>query len=166
MGCWEVHNTRALRRAGARCAFLLGTALMVVCFALGFVQSWQDDGGPPELPFDELGQGRAYAVAGDHRAAAQQLRAYALMEPAVGANWTRLANYLWHTAGDQPGAIEAYERALLTFPVPVEAHRALAILYARNGRPDDAHEQALVVTSLGASVPPEVWQAIRRERDR
>jgi Flp pilus assembly protein TadD len=65
--------------------------------------------------------------------------------------------------GDRAGAIQAYERSLQTLPTPTETHRALAILYTREGRLPEAREQADIALELGLTLPVDVWQALARE---
>jgi len=150
-------------RGALRATFAVGVALFATSIALGIFQSWRAHGAPPELRFDQLGQARELAAAGDREAAVRQLRTYALLHPQHADGWVRLGGYLWQTMGDRPAAIEAYERSLLTLPTPVQTHTALAILYVREGRIDEAREHANMARANGVTLPADVWRALARQ---
>lgn len=143
-----------LARNVYRLAFIVGTAVFVAAFALGVADAWRHGGRLPELPYDELAQARDASAQGDVAGAARQLRTYAALQPAKADGWMRLGQFL-QAMGDAPGAIDAYERALTTTPVPVEAYEQLALLYWARGDRDLALARARVAEAQGVTFAPD-----------
>lgn len=143
-----------LARQVSRLAFVVGTAAFAVAIALGIADAWRHDGSLPGLPYDELAQARDASALGDLDGAARQLRTYAALQPARAEGWMRLGQFL-KSNGDEAGAIDAYERALTTTPVPAEAYGQLAVLYWKTGAQDLARARARVALQNGVTFPPD-----------
>lgn len=142
-----------------RAVFALGVATFLSAFGLGVLQAWRTSGRPPELLYDELGEGRDATAAGDLATAERQLRTYALLQPEMSDGWVRLGQFL-QKKGDRPGAIAAFERALQILPQPIYAYQALAILYYQEGDVPRARELARFALEHGGKFTPEVHQAL------
>ena len=140
-----------------RVVFAIGVTTFLVAFGLGIVQAWQNSGRLPELPYDELGQGRDALALGDVETAKRQLRTYALLQPDKSDGWMRLGAFLQGN-DDRRGAIEAFERALKTLPQPLNAYQSLAVLYYQEGDAARARAYGQVAVQNGADLPPDVRQ--------
>ena len=139
--------------------FALGVTIFVGAFGIGIMQSWRSTGRLPELPYDELGQGRDALALGDLETAKRQLRTYALLQPDKADGWLRLGHFLQGN-DDRRGAIEAFERSLYVLPQPLAAFQALAVLYFEEGDLEEARRYAQTALQNGAALPPDVRQGL------
>lgn len=84
---------------------------------------------------------------GDYAAAVKALSALAEKNPRDAQVLYNLGSA--HDALDQPGqADNAYRRAITAAPNMVEAHLALGLLLARNGKPGEAHSELATATTI------------------
>ena len=148
-----------LPRTLYRAVFALGVAIFVGAFGIGVMQSWRSTGRLPELPYDELGQGRDALALGDVATAERQLRTYALLQPDKADGWIRLGQFL-QGQDDRRGAIKAFERSLYVLPQPLAAFQSLAVLYYQEGDVAQARRYAQTALQNGANLPPDVRQGL------
>jgi tetratricopeptide (TPR) repeat protein len=121
---------------------------------------------PTQQIAPELVDAEAAIVKSDWKAAAAKLDAY-LTTHATDARALFDAGYVADHLDHLDAAAGFYRRALEVNPNSFEAHLALGLLLARQGKKDEAHTELLAATTLdpgeaGPAMKARAWRALAR----